>query len=78
MAPELDVPGVLAEADRILRDGSKGFAWAPWIDRRYGFLNGVIKPMLTVCLRPPVVENAPFQGRKDWKALERHRRSSTT
>lgn len=79
MTPEISSGAeAVAEAERIIReDATKGFAWSPigFDVRRYGIVNGFIKPALAGAHLPPIVYNAPEAGREDWRAIKAHRRT---
>lgn len=79
MAVELSEGAAITVAEQILRESdSRGFAWAPWIDPRYGVMNGIVKPILThlspISEPPPIVHDAPQAGREDFQAILRRSR----
>ena len=78
MAIEFDASEAIREAEEILAESdTRGFAWAPWVDvRRYGVLNGLVKPILThlspISMPPPITYDAPQAGREDFRSLRRN------
>lgn len=79
MAIEMDPASAVAAAEKIIAESdTRGYAWAPWIDLRYGVKNGLVIPILThlspIAPPPPIVPHAPEAGRADFQAILRRSR----
>lgn len=69
----------VAEAERIMGIETEGYAWAPLPSiRRYGMWRGLVLPIFMnpfIYSDPPVIENAPAAGRRDWQDVQAARRT---
>ena len=69
MASNPEISAAINEAEKIVKERSTvGFAWTPnGVDiKRYGIIDGLIKPALAGSTLPPIVGDASPAGREDY------------